>query len=74
MMKKMVQMDHGGAMKMLRTLLVVALVSFANGGERAGAQVHHVVGDDRGWALSTDLHSWISGRVFKIGDILCTYG
>lgn len=74
MMKKMVQMDHGGAMKMLRTLLVVALVSFANGGERAGAQVHHVVGDDRGWALSTDLDSWISGRLFKIGDILCTYG
>ncbi|CAN4126947.1 unnamed protein product [Withania somnifera] len=36
----------------------------------AGAQVHHVVGEDRGWDPSTDVASWSSNRVFKVGDKL----
>lgn len=34
------------------------------------AQVHHVVGGDRGWERSTDLASWFAGRDFRVGDII----
>ncbi|KAI3992561.1 hypothetical protein MKX01_020853 [Papaver californicum] len=29
---------------------------------------HHLVGEDRGWDVSNDLTSWISGKVFRVGD------
>ncbi|XP_059307155.1 uclacyanin 1-like [Lycium ferocissimum] len=51
-----------GAMK----LLVVAIVFTA--ATVAGAQVHHVVGEDRGWDPSTNVASWSSNRVFRVGD------
>ncbi|KAI6704123.1 hypothetical protein NL676_013259 [Syzygium grande] len=35
-----------------------------------GAQVHHVVGGDRGWDASSAVGSWSSGRVFRVGDKL----
>ncbi|CAM8979542.1 unnamed protein product [Rhodiola kirilowii] len=34
------------------------------------AQVHHVVGGDRGWDLDSGIASWSSGRVFSLGDKL----
>ncbi|KAL6992848.1 hypothetical protein U1Q18_010994 [Sarracenia purpurea var. burkii] len=45
---------------------VGAQVEQVVGGDRA--QVHHVVGDDRGWDPSTDIGSWSSGRIFRVGD------
>ncbi|KAL3519386.1 hypothetical protein ACH5RR_017535 [Cinchona calisaya] len=54
--------------KLLMTMVVVVLFSLGIGGKRAVAQVHHVVGDDKGWAPSTDLVSWFTGRVFRVGD------
>ncbi|GMH30264.1 hypothetical protein Nepgr_032107 [Nepenthes gracilis] len=36
----------------------------------AEAQVHHVVGDDRGWDESCDIASWSAGRVFRVGDFI----
>ncbi|KAF8414182.1 hypothetical protein HHK36_002181 [Tetracentron sinense] len=47
---------------------VVVVLSLWLGGRGAGAQVHHVVGGDRGWDPSSDLASWSSGRIFRVGD------
>ncbi|XP_030533248.1 uclacyanin 1-like [Rhodamnia argentea] len=47
---------------------VLVLVSLNAGW--VGAQVHHVVGGDRGWDASNAVGSWSSGRVFRVGDNL----
>lgn len=53
----------------LKAVLVVLAVSFSLGGNWVGAQVHHVVGGDRGWdAANSDLASWSSGKTFRVGD------
>ncbi|XP_055827950.1 mavicyanin-like [Solanum dulcamara] len=52
-----------------RDLLVVVATVFT-AATVAGAQVHHVVGEDRGWDPSTDVASWSSQRVFRVGDKL----
>ncbi|KAL5836391.1 hypothetical protein ACOSQ4_015888 [Xanthoceras sorbifolium] len=52
----------------LVVVVVMAAVSFQLGGNWAHAQVHHVVGGDRGWEPSTDVAAWSSGRVFRVGD------
>ncbi|KAI3456528.1 hypothetical protein Pfo_013191 [Paulownia fortunei] len=44
-------------------LLVVALT-----GAGVSAQTHHFVGGDRGWGPALDVNSWLSGRVFRVGD------
>ncbi|TKY72222.1 Mavicyanin protein [Spatholobus suberectus] len=53
----------------------VALMVMCLGGKWVrAAQVHHVVGGDRGWDPTSDLVSWSSGRVFRVGDqIWLTY-
>ncbi|WMV53045.1 hypothetical protein MTR67_046430 [Solanum verrucosum] len=51
-----------------RDLLVVAIVFTAATVVVAGDPVHHVVGEDRGWDPSTDVASWYSQRVFRVGD------
>ncbi|XP_015166401.1 basic blue protein-like isoform X1 [Solanum tuberosum] len=51
-----------------RDLLVVAIVFTAAAAAVAGDPVHHVVGEDRGWDPSTDVASWYSQRVFRVGD------
>ncbi|KAJ9129248.1 hypothetical protein P3X46_033954 [Hevea brasiliensis] len=47
---------------------LVLVVSMSLGGKWVGAQVHHVVGEDRGWDPSTDVASWSSGKTFRVGD------
>ncbi|XP_027338890.1 mavicyanin-like [Abrus precatorius] len=43
-------------------------------GKWVEAEMHHVVGGDRGWDPTSDLVSWSSGRVFRVGDqIWLTY-
>lgn len=55
-----------------RIFLVVAIVFTAVATVVvAGAPVHHVVGEDRGWDPSTDITSWYSQRVFRVGDKIC---
>ncbi|KAL2341356.1 hypothetical protein Fmac_009296 [Flemingia macrophylla] len=44
---------------------VVLVVMFLGA---AAAEVHHVIGGDRGWDPTSDLVSWSSGRVFRVGD------
>ncbi|PON91347.1 Phytocyanin domain containing protein [Trema orientale] len=56
----------GGVLKMVVFGLVFAAVSL--GGKWAGAQMHHVVGGDRGWDASHDVASWASGKTFRVGD------
>ncbi|TMW95709.1 hypothetical protein EJD97_008457 [Solanum chilense] len=52
-----------------RIFLVVAIVFTAVATVVvAGDPVHHVVGEDRGWDPSTDITSWYSQRVFRVGD------
>lgn len=53
--------------KALAMTMAVAL-SLGLGGQRAAAQVHHVVGGDRGWDSSSDVASWSAGRIFRAGD------
>ncbi|GAA0150090.1 hypothetical protein LIER_09107 [Lithospermum erythrorhizon] len=48
--------------------LAIVLLSMAIPGHMAAAIHHHVVGDDKGWDISSDLATWASGRVFKVGD------
>lgn len=52
-------------------ILLVVSISVAVGGRMVAAQVHHVVGGDRGWEPSNDLASWFAGRDFRVGDIIC---
>ncbi|KAF7803820.1 mavicyanin-like [Senna tora] len=52
--------------------IVLALLVIAGtaslGGKCVVALVRHVVGGDRGWDPSTDIASWSSGRIFRVGD------
>ncbi|XXG78822.1 hypothetical protein AAC387_Pa09g0001 [Persea americana] len=34
----------------------------------AAAQVHHVVGGDRGWDPSSNIRLWSGGKSFRVGD------
>ncbi|KAJ4826689.1 hypothetical protein Tsubulata_030015 [Turnera subulata] len=49
--------------KMLVALVIISVMQ-----QWVAAQVHHVVGGDRGWDPETDLASWSSGRTFRVGD------
>ena len=51
--------------KMIVALLLVVYVSWV------GAQTHHVVGGDRGWAKSSEVRDWLSDKVFRVGDKIC---
>ncbi|KAL4332134.1 hypothetical protein GQ457_07G027990 [Hibiscus cannabinus] len=55
-------------MAILQMVMAVVVMAATLGGEMAGAQVHHVVGGDRGWDPSSDVASWSSGRSFSVGD------
>ncbi len=54
----------------LKVFVALFVVSVAIGGKWVGAQVHHVVGGERGWHPEADLRSWCSGRAFRVGDKL----
>ena len=54
--------------KMGLVLVVVLAALSCLGGKWVHAQMHHVVGGDRGWEPSTDVAAWSSGRVFRVGD------
>uniref|UniRef100_A0A803NYT5 Phytocyanin domain-containing protein n=1 Tax=Cannabis sativa TaxID=3483 RepID=A0A803NYT5_CANSA len=43
-------------------------ITMSLGGKWAEAQVHHVVGGDRGWDASHDIATWASGKTFRVGD------
>ncbi|KAI4295160.1 hypothetical protein MLD38_040595 [Melastoma candidum] len=53
-------------------VVIVALSLCCMSVERVGvgAQVHHVVGGDRGWESGSDVRSWSKGRIFRVGDKL----
>ncbi|KAK6149689.1 hypothetical protein DH2020_017214 [Rehmannia glutinosa] len=52
----------------LKVLASVLVVVVALSGPRVSAQTHHVVGGDSGWGPALDVTSWLSGRVFRVGD------
>ncbi|KAM7506329.1 hypothetical protein LguiB_005233 [Lonicera macranthoides] len=47
----------------LRLFIAVFVAALAVGGKSVEAQVHHVVGSD-----PSDIGTWSTGRVFKVGD------
>ena len=51
-------------------LMLVMVLLFVYGEHWAEAQVNHVVGEDRGWELASDIGSWVEGRTFIVGDFL----
>ncbi|KAL5576327.1 hypothetical protein UlMin_018026 [Ulmus minor] len=54
--------------KVLVLALVLATATLGLGGQWVGAQVHHVVGGDRGWEAASDVATWSSGKIFRVGD------
>ncbi|PNX93135.1 early nodulin-like protein 2-like [Trifolium pratense] len=46
--------------------LVVVVVALSM--NVAASEVHHVVGGDHGWDPNSDILSWSSGKVFRVGD------
>ncbi|KAL3820788.1 hypothetical protein ACJIZ3_006693 [Penstemon smallii] len=57
--------------KILQVFVCVFMVAVA---VEVSAENHHVVGGDGGWSPALDINSWLSGRVFRVGDkILFTY-
>ncbi|TQD98765.1 hypothetical protein C1H46_015674 [Malus baccata] len=58
-------------LKVAVAVLAVGIAAVSLGGSLVGAQVHHVVGGDRGWDPSSDLASWSSGKTFRAGDKMC---
>ncbi|CAA3023951.1 mavicyanin-like [Olea europaea var. sylvestris] len=57
-----------GGDKAFRALLVVVLLAVAVGEQEVQGPVHHVVGGHRRWDPTSDISSWLSGRVFRVGD------
>ncbi|KAK8551663.1 hypothetical protein V6N13_120111 [Hibiscus sabdariffa] len=55
-------------MDVLQMVMVVVVMAATFGEEMVGAQMHHVVGGDRGWDPSSDVASWSSSRSFSVGD------
>ncbi|XP_022721048.1 mavicyanin-like [Durio zibethinus] len=55
-------------MAIVKTAMALLIVATSLGVKWAEAQVHHVVGGDRGWDPSSDVASWSSGRSFRVGD------
>ncbi|XP_058201748.1 uclacyanin 1-like [Rhododendron vialii] len=53
---------------LVKLFVATVVISVGIGGKWVGAQVHHVVGGDRGWDVSSDLGTWSSGRIFAVGD------
>ena len=51
-----------------KMLMLLVLVSVSLG---VGAQVHHIVGGERGWDPYADLGLWSSARTFRVGDKIC---
>ncbi|KAL2932161.1 Uclacyanin 1 [Bienertia sinuspersici] len=55
-------------------MMVIMMMVGVYGGNRAEAQAraqaHHVVGDDRGWEVASDVASWAASRTFVVGDFL----
>ncbi|XP_062088238.1 mavicyanin-like [Humulus lupulus] len=58
----------GEVQKMVVLGVVIVAMTMSLGGKWAEAQVHHVVGGDRGWDASHDIASWASGKTFRVGD------
>ncbi|KAK9091968.1 hypothetical protein Syun_026879 [Stephania yunnanensis] len=48
--------------------LLIFLVGFCGQYYSAQGQVYHVVGGERGWHPASQIQSWSSGRVFRVGD------
>ncbi|XVF27990.1 hypothetical protein REPUB_Repub14bG0157200 [Reevesia pubescens] len=55
-------------MAIVKMVMALVVMAASLGGKQAEAQVHHVVGGDRGWDPSSDVASWSSGRSFRVGD------
>uniref|UniRef100_A0A7C8ZY41 Phytocyanin domain-containing protein n=1 Tax=Opuntia streptacantha TaxID=393608 RepID=A0A7C8ZY41_OPUST len=52
-------------------VVVVVAVVWQGGKWGVEGQVHHVVGDDRGWDLtSADIAAWAATRTFAVGDFI----
>lgn len=56
---------------MAAVLKVVVMLAVTLTAVGVSAQTHHVVGGDNGWGPDFDVSSWLSGRVFSVGDKMC---
>ncbi|XP_073155794.1 cucumber peeling cupredoxin-like [Henckelia pumila] len=54
-------------LKVFATLLFLAVFG---PGQLVSGQTHHVVGGEEGWSSASNISSWLSGRVFRVGDKL----
>lgn len=53
--------------------LLVSLTALASTDNAFGTAlaVQHVVGNDQGWDLSSNLAAWSINRLFRVGDEIC---
>ncbi|KAL6562294.1 hypothetical protein OROGR_003301 [Orobanche gracilis] len=53
---------------LLKMFAAVFVTFIASDGARVSAQTHHVLGGDGDCTTDLDVGSWLSGRVFRVGD------
>ncbi|KAF6160820.1 hypothetical protein GIB67_036021 [Kingdonia uniflora] len=59
-----------GRYLMVVVALIITMLSVSLGGSLVEATTHHVVGGDRGWALSSNIALWSSDKDFAVGDTI----
>ncbi|KAJ4981957.1 hypothetical protein NE237_032794 [Protea cynaroides] len=55
-------------MKMGLMLVLIIVVVSVGGAAAAEAEIHHVVGGDRGWDIASNIAAWSADRLFRVGD------
>lgn len=62
-----------GGLKVFASVLFLVAVAVSGPEQLVSAQTYHVVGGEDGWSSASSISSWLSGRVFRVGDKLCKH-
>lgn len=60
-------------MVVFKLIAAVSLVLAALSAAGVSAQTHHVLAGQHVWGPALDVNSWLSGRVFRVGDKICKH-
>nr|AAO86692.1 small blue copper protein Bcp1 [Paraboea crassifolia] len=59
-----------GGLKVFASVLFLVAVAVSGLEQLVSAETHHHVGGEEGWNSASNISSWLSGRVFRVGDKL----
>ncbi|KAJ4975251.1 hypothetical protein NE237_000357 [Protea cynaroides] len=63
--------ERSRRMDLLLVLITVMVsLSVVQGERGVAAEVHHIVGGDRGWEITSDISAWSADRLFRVGDTI----